>query len=88
MVLVPTVACKFLATWQGPYTVTEKVGPVTYRIRQPGCRKEDQVYHMNLLKRRVGTTAQLSALTTSDPVVVDVNPHLSAAQKELQHLIS
>ncbi len=28
MVLVLTAACKFLATWQGPYTV--KVGPVTY----------------------------------------------------------
>ncbi len=39
MVLVPTAACKFLATWQGSYTVTEKVGPVTYRIRQPGRRK-------------------------------------------------
>ncbi len=33
----------FLATWQGPYTVTEKVGPVTYRVRQPGRRKEDQL---------------------------------------------
>ncbi len=89
MVLVPTAACKFLATWQGPYTVTEKVGPVTYRVRQPGRRKEDQLYHVNLLKRWVGTRAQLSALTTSDPVVVDVNPHLSAAQKkELQHLVS
>ncbi len=89
MVLVPTAACKFLATWQGPYTVTEKVGPVTYRIHQPGPRKEDQLYHINLLKRWVGTRALLSALTTSDPVVVDVNPHLSAAQKkELQHLVS
>ncbi|KAL0199596.1 hypothetical protein M9458_002783, partial [Cirrhinus mrigala] len=35
-----------------------------------------------------GTRDQLAALATSDPVVVDVNPHLSAAQKgELQHLI-
>lgn len=38
MVLVPTAACKFLATWQGPYTVMEQVGPVTYRVRQPGRR--------------------------------------------------
>ncbi|KAL0170492.1 hypothetical protein M9458_035088, partial [Cirrhinus mrigala] len=37
-VLVPTSASKFLATWQGPYTVTERVGPVTYRLRQPGRR--------------------------------------------------
>ncbi len=89
MVLVPTAACKFLATWQEPYTMTEKVGPVTYRIRQPGRRKEDQLYHINLLKRWVGTRTQLSALTTSGPMVVDVNPHLSAVQKkELQHLVS
>ncbi len=89
MVLVPTATCKFLANWQGPYTVTKKVGPVTYRVRQPGRRKEDQLYHINLLKWWVGTRAQLSALTTVDPVVVDVNPHLSAAQKkELQHLVS
>lgn len=27
MVLVPNAACKFLATWQGPYTVLEKLGP-------------------------------------------------------------
>ncbi|KAL1250905.1 hypothetical protein QQF64_018701 [Cirrhinus molitorella] len=88
MVLVPTSACKFLASWQGPYTVTEKIGPVTYRVRQPGRRKEDQIYHINLLKRWIGTRSNLSALTTRDPVVVDVNPHLSAAQKtELQHLV-
>ncbi len=35
MVLVPTAACKFLATWKGPYMVVEKIGPVTYRVHQP-----------------------------------------------------
>ncbi len=54
MVLVPNSACKFLASWQGPYTVTEKLGPVTYRVRQPGRRKVDQLYHINLLKKWVG----------------------------------
>ncbi len=78
MVLVPTTACKFLATWQGPYTVTEKVGPVTYRVRQPGRRKEDQLYHINLLKR----WTQLAALATSDPGVVDMNSLVSDAQKK------
>ncbi|KAL1277242.1 hypothetical protein QQF64_023915 [Cirrhinus molitorella] len=38
MVLVPTAACKFFATWQGPYTVLEKIGPVNYRLRQSGRR--------------------------------------------------
>ncbi len=88
MVLVPTAACKFLATWQGPYTVLERIGPVMYRVRQPGRRRTEQLYHINLLKKWVGTRDQLVALACTEPVVVDTNPHLSAAQKgELQHLI-
>ncbi|KAL0163484.1 hypothetical protein M9458_042880 [Cirrhinus mrigala] len=58
----------FLATWQGPYTVTEKVGPVT--------RRTEQLYHINLLKRWVGTREQLAALAQAEPAVVDMNPHL------------
>ncbi|XP_069371637.1 uncharacterized protein [Paralichthys olivaceus] len=51
LVLVPTVECKFLATWQGPYEVIEKVGEVNYKVRQPGRRKGEQIYHINLLKK-------------------------------------
>uniref|UniRef100_A0A9J7WVK0 ribonuclease H n=1 Tax=Cyprinus carpio carpio TaxID=630221 RepID=A0A9J7WVK0_CYPCA len=80
MVLVPTTTCKFLASWQGPYTVTERIGPVTYRVRQPGRRREDQLYHVNLLKCWVGTGPQLAALAHRLPVAVDMDPHLSAAQ--------
>ncbi len=88
MVLVPTAACKFLATWRGPYTVVEKLGPVTYRVRQPGRRSPEQLYHINLLKKWVGTREQTVALATVEPVLVDTNPDLSATQKaELQHLI-
>ncbi|KAL0194996.1 hypothetical protein M9458_008568, partial [Cirrhinus mrigala] len=88
MVLVPNSACKFLATWQGPYTIVEKVGPVTYRLRQPGKRRTEQIYHVNLLKRWIGTRDQLAALARAEPVVVDMNPHLSPTQKtELQHLV-
>ncbi|KAJ8376906.1 hypothetical protein SKAU_G00074860 [Synaphobranchus kaupii] len=32
LVLVPTSECKFLAKWNGPYEVMEKVGTVNYRI--------------------------------------------------------
>ncbi|KAI2662301.1 Retrovirus-related Pol polyprotein from transposon 17.6 [Labeo rohita] len=89
MLLVPTSTCKFLASWQGPYTVLEKVGPVTYRLHQPGKRRNEQIYHINLLKKWHGTRDQVAALSLTDPVVIDVNPHLSAAQKaELQHLVS
>ena len=39
LVLVPTAECKFLAKWQGPYEVVDRVGEVNYRVRQPGRRK-------------------------------------------------
>jgi len=50
LVLVPTVECKFLATWQGPFELIEKVEEVNYKVRQPGKRKMEQIYHINLLK--------------------------------------
>ena len=51
MVLIPTAECKFLAKWQGPYEVVDRVGEVNYRVRQPGRRKPTQLYHINLLKQ-------------------------------------
>lgn len=51
MVSVPRTECKFLATWRGPYKVLQKMGPMNYLIRQPGRRKPEQVYHINLLKK-------------------------------------
>uniref|UniRef100_A0A9J8BMN8 Gypsy retrotransposon integrase-like protein 1 n=1 Tax=Cyprinus carpio carpio TaxID=630221 RepID=A0A9J8BMN8_CYPCA len=47
------------------------------------------IEQVNLLKRWVGTRPQLSALVQLPLVAVDMDPHLSAAQKsELQHLVS
>ncbi|KAF7706759.1 hypothetical protein HF521_020013, partial [Silurus meridionalis] len=70
LLLVPTSTCKFLARWQGPFTVLEKVGPVNYRLQQPGKRKDIQLYHVNLLKKWVGTNPVVSALCISptDPL--------------------
>lgn len=45
--LVPDASCKFLAHCQGPYTVEERVGPVNYRLQQPGKRSETQLYYIN-----------------------------------------
>ncbi|KAJ8353479.1 hypothetical protein SKAU_G00210460 [Synaphobranchus kaupii] len=32
LVLVPTSECKFLAKWNGPYEVIEKMGTINYRV--------------------------------------------------------
>lgn len=88
MVLVPYSTCKFLASWQGANTVTGKIGPVIYSVRQPGKRKVDHTYHINILNKWTGTRDQLTALAVVDPVVVDMEPLSSAVQKtELQHLV-
>ncbi|XP_058850824.1 uncharacterized protein LOC131699088 isoform X1 [Acipenser ruthenus] len=50
LVLVPSDPHKFVAKWQGPVEIVEKVGPVNYKVHQPGKRKTHQIYHVNLLK--------------------------------------
>ena len=50
LLLLPSSTHKLLAKWQGPYTVTRKMGPVTYEILHPDKKKSKQTYHVNLLK--------------------------------------
>lgn len=49
-VLVPSNESKFLARWLRPYEIVEQMSPVNYRVCQPGHRKGQQIYHINLLK--------------------------------------
>ncbi|XP_072772650.1 uncharacterized protein [Nerophis lumbriciformis] len=41
LVLVPSSECKFLARWQGPYEVIERMGPVNYKTTPPVPIGED-----------------------------------------------
>lgn len=50
LLLLPSSTNKLLAKWQGPYTVTRKMGPVTYEVLHPEKKKSKQTYHINLLK--------------------------------------
>ena len=93
MVLVPTTECKFLAKWHGPYEVVERVGPVNYRLKQPGRRHLTKVYHINLLKRwheplPMPAHALRATLSTPAAPEVPVDPQLSQQQKqELTELV-
>ena len=87
LVLVPTAECKFLAKWQGPYEVVERVGEVNYRVRQLGRRKPTQLYHVNILKQWRGGAdppdpASLVLAAQHDIPVVPVGEDLSPAQKQ------
>ena len=48
LLLLPTSARKLLASWQGPFTVIKKVGPVDYEIEMPRSRK--RIFHVNMLR--------------------------------------
>ncbi|MBN3286867.1 NYNRI protein, partial [Polyodon spathula] len=50
LLLLPSSESKLFAKWQGPFQVIRAIGKVNYEIRQPGRRKESQIYHVNLLK--------------------------------------
>nr|XP_040022572.1 uncharacterized protein LOC120811351 [Gasterosteus aculeatus aculeatus] len=87
LVLIPTVECKFLAKWHGPYEVIERVGEVNYKVRQPGRRKICQIYHINLLKRwHAPDSVPMAALTTETqdrvPSQVPLGPHLSPTHRQ------
>ena len=87
LVLVPTAECKFLAKWQGPYEVVERVGEVNYRVRQPGRRKPTQLYHVNILKQwkeggNPPDPAPLGLVARREVPVVPVGEDLSPAQKQ------
>ncbi len=50
LALTPLVTSPFQAKFTGPYTVSEKVSDLNYRVSTPGKRKSSQLYHVNLLK--------------------------------------
>lgn len=89
LVLIPSNECKFLARWLGPYEVIEKTGPVNYRVRQPGQRKGQQIYHINLLKPwREPITPPSNVLTASvlSPVTPDVKMGIQLSPRQKQDL--
>uniref|UniRef100_A0A8C5PLJ4 ribonuclease H n=1 Tax=Leptobrachium leishanense TaxID=445787 RepID=A0A8C5PLJ4_9ANUR len=86
LVLVPTAESKFLAKWQGPYEIVEKKSEVNYKVLQPGRRKTEQIYHINLLKLWKDREALLSTPATSNPMArptpeVPIADTLSVAQR-------
>ncbi|CAC5374158.1 unnamed protein product [Mytilus coruscus] len=47
LILLPTHTSKLLASWKGPFVVTDKVSPADYKVK---VRGKDKVFHVNMLK--------------------------------------
>lgn len=64
LLLLPNISCKFLARWQGPYTILVRVGPVNYHLQQPGKLNSMLLYHINLPKPWIELIPALTAIVT------------------------
>ena len=51
LLLLSSSTKKFLAQWQGPYSVTRRVGKVNYEIEMPDNGGRKQVFHVNYLRK-------------------------------------
>ena len=49
--LLPSSTKKFVAHWQGPYTVVRRIGKVNYEIHMPDKGGRNQIFHVNQLSR-------------------------------------
>ena len=48
LILLPTHTSNLLASWKGPFVVTDKVSPVDYKVKVRGGK--EKVFHVNMLK--------------------------------------
>ena len=57
LVLLPTSTNKLLAEWQGPYTITRRIGKVNYEVPMPNRRKRHKIFYVNMLREWNSPTA-------------------------------
>ena len=57
LVLLPTSTNKLLVEWQGPYSISRRVGRVTYEVDMKDRRRRKRIYHINMLHEWVAQDA-------------------------------
>ncbi|XP_069502965.1 uncharacterized protein [Ambystoma mexicanum] len=102
LILMPTSDNKMLASWKGPFEIQEVLGPLTYKVKQPGSRLMCQTYHVNLLKKWIPPIQNVAMITNDVPLEgnfpqikekigvegLNINMELTVLQKsELSHLL-
>lgn len=84
LLMMPSSDQKLLGQWQGPYTVLQKVTPVTYKLELDPNRGTTQIYHVNHLKKWEGPRPVLlgRARDPASPLDPCFAPTLLEPQKE------
>lgn len=73
------------ARWQGPYTVLEKVSPVSYRIETPERRKVRQ-FHINMLREWTTPASILAVMLMSQTMTRENSDGLLLTQTSSKKL--
>lgn len=67
LALMPDNSNNLTAQWQGPYTVLERVSPVSYRIETPERRKKVRQFHINMLREWTTPASILAVMCINEP---------------------
>ncbi len=65
---LPGMTCKLGESWEGPYTVVERLGTVNYTISKDGTKRHSKVIHVNCLKEYVecGSVCRLDVVVEEE----------------------
>ena len=73
LILLPTSTNRMLMQWKGPYVITEKVGPLDYRVDTKGKLK---TFHINMLRlyveREDKQIDENDALAEANVAIIDI----------------
>ena len=73
LILLPSSTNRMLMQWKGPYVITEKVGPLDYRVDTKGKLK---TFHINMLRHYVERedkqTDENDALAEASVAIIDI----------------
>ena len=73
LILLPTSTNRMLMQWKGPYVITEKVGPLDYRVDTKGKLK---TFHINMLRlyveREDKQIDENDALAEASVAIIDI----------------
>ena len=72
---------KLASKFYGPFQVIERVGEVAYRLQLPATARIHDVFHVSLLKKKMGGTAVVEGQL---PNVSDASVHKWAPEAVLQ----
>ena len=77
----PHLPAKIKARWVGPFTITQQISPVAYRVDLPPSWRLHPVLHIGKLKKYIRSKEFLREVQLPPPIVIEA--HLEYEVEEL-----